>query len=519
MFSRLLSLFTTAGRKARGQASPRRPRRQSSSDLRLEELESRLVPAPLPLHVAGALLQDSNNNTVVLRGVNITGLESYPTGLTGDASQVLRSVDVALNDWHANLIRLTVYPDFWFGQDRGVGLGVVDPKDYRSLIDQIVAKASAQNAYVMLAVWGSDMGDPTLAPALRDLPDYGTQTFWRDAAAHTMLVDNQGNPTPNGPSYANNAAVLFDPFNEPHNNSGMVGWYQWRNGGTVTETSSKEGRTLTYSSPGMQGLLNTIRAAGANNVVALEGLGYSADLSGVGAGLIDPTGNQMYQLHLYPAQWQSAAHGDALARPVTRFPIYVGEFGTPSGADDSASEFNGVPQQGASQWTKDMLTWVDQHQYSWTAWSLVTYGDPNHTAPSLISDWNYTPTDYFGAIVKASLTTHAANAAATTAALSALETAAENAAAEYNYALATNSPGQGFALASLENSLVAWTYAQAAANTQSAADWATAEQFALLAQANALSDYISGNPYAATAQADDLIAYALAQAVVTPETV
>jgi hypothetical protein len=519
MFSRLLNLFTTAGRKARGQASPRRPQRwPSPSALQLEELETRLVPAPLPLHVAGTVLQDSNNNTVILRGVNITGLESYPTGLTGNASQVLRSVDVALNDWHANLIRLTVYPDFWFGHDSGVGLGDVNPTAYRSLIDQVVAKASAQNAYVMLAVWGSDMGDPTLKPDLRDLPDYGTQAFWADAAAHKML-DNQGNLIPNGPSYANNAAVLFDPFNEPHNNSGMVGWYQWRNGGSVTETS-KEGVTRTYNSPGMQALLNTIRAAGANNVVALEGLGYSSDLSGVGAGLIDPTGNQMYQLHLYPAQWQSAADGDARARPVVdSFPIYVGEFGTPRDANDDAANYNGVPQQGALQWTKDMLAWVDQHQYSWTAWSLVTYGDPNHTAPSLISDWNYTPTDYFGTPVKENLTNHAANAAATLAALSALETAAANAAQEYSYAVATNSPGQGFALASMENSLVAWAYARAAADTQSAADWSTAEQFALLAQANALSDYIWGNPYAATAQADDLIAYALAEAVVTPETV
>ena len=47
MFRSLLSLFTTTGRKTRGQARPRPPRRrQSPSALRLEELaDTRDLPA------------------------------------------------------------------------------------------------------------------------------------------------------------------------------------------------------------------------------------------------------------------------------------------------------------------------------------------------------------------------------------------------------------------------------------------------------------------------------------------
>jgi hypothetical protein len=493
MFPSLLSLFTTAGPKAPGQASP--------VALRLEELESRLVPSSVPLHVAGTQLVDSGGNVVVLRGVNITGLESFPTGLTDDPAQVLRSVDVALNDWHANLIRLTVYPDFWFGHDQGVGLGEVDPTAYRSLIDRIIAKTSSHNAYVMLAVWGSDLGDPTLHPALHDLPDYGTQSFWLDAAKHQMLVDDQGHAVVNGPSYANNPAVMFDPFNEPHDDgSGQVGWYQWRNGGSFTETT-QEGKTIPYNSFGMQGLLDTIRHAGANNIVAAEGLGYSSDLSGVGAGyaLSDSSGNLMYQLHLYPAQWQSAADGDARAQPVAGllYPVYVGEFGTPSGPDDSAAAVNGVPRQGATQWTKDMLTWLEQHQYSWTAWSL----SPN-TDPILIQDYNYTPTAYFGAVVKANLTNQAA--------LNSLATALQYAYGEQLYASLTHSPYLAFAETSYLDSLLAYTYAQRALNTQSAADWATAKQYAMDAQVYANADSFSGNPYALAAYIWDANGYALA---------
>jgi hypothetical protein len=45
-----------------------------------------------------------------------------------------------------------------------------------------------------------------------------------------------------------------------------------------------------------------------------------------------------------------------------------------------------------------MLAWLDQHRYSWTAWDL----NPN-SGPDLISDWNYTPTPYFGTYVMADL--------------------------------------------------------------------------------------------------------------------
>src|SRR5206468_4066719 len=103
---------------------------------------------------------------------------------------------------------LTVYPDFWFGHDQGVGLGEAADGGaaYRNLVDQIVGKAKAANAYVMLAVWGSDRGQPGAAPALHELPDGGTTQFWTAPNVGAARL------------YANDPAVLFDPFNEPHNN-------------------------------------------------------------------------------------------------------------------------------------------------------------------------------------------------------------------------------------------------------------------------------------------------------------
>jgi hypothetical protein len=390
-FAKLFSVLHRSKSAARSTVASKRP---GTFRPGVEDLETRLAPSSVPLHVVGTQLQDPAGNAVVLRGVNIAGLESWPSGDMDNQgnSRIPQSVDVALNDWHANLIRVTVYPDFWFGHDEGVGLGEVDPTDYRNLVDQIVAKAEANNAYVMLAVWGSDQGNVWASPTMHDLPDYGTQEFWQDAAAR----------------YANKAAVMFDPMNEPHGN---VSWDQWRDGSTNGRPQIKE-NGVWYDSPGMQGLLDAIRATGANNIVAPEGLGYGSDLSGVTGdfALNDPTGNLMYQIHLYPAEdvgadgVPSVAVRDARVQAVAgQYPVYIGEWGTY--ADDSQNpdkQNTGAGWPDAASYTQNMLAWLDQHPYSWTAWDLHPY-----SGPDLISDWNYTPTDYFGAYVKDYLTAHA----------------------------------------------------------------------------------------------------------------
>jgi hypothetical protein len=439
MLQRFLNLFSAVRGNKSGSRHAEAARRQTTVRLGVEDLEARLVmsgvplnlidpvspavlsnlqapvsvpvnfsheiytgdlvpqfawPSSTPLRVVGNQLQDPAGNNVVLRGVNIAGLESSPTGFLDDQgnSTILGSADVALNDWHANLIRVTVYPDYWLGHDEsatdanGNSLGEVDPTPYRQLVDQIISKAEAHNAYVMLAAWGSDLGNPYAQPAMHDLPDASTTAFWQDAAAR----------------YANRAAVLFDPFNEPHGDQTGDGitWDQWLNGSTNGRPQINEGGTL-YDSPGMQGLLSTIRSTGATNIVAPEGLSYGADLSGVSA-LNDPANNLLYQIHLYPAAdtgadgTPSVAARDARVQAVAaNHPIYVGEWGTyDDGSTNPDAQNTGAGWPTAKDWTLNMLSWLDQHQYSWTAWELGPTSGPN-----LVSDWNYTPTSYFGAPV------------------------------------------------------------------------------------------------------------------------
>jgi hypothetical protein len=363
----------------------------------MEPLEERIAMSTLPLHVSGTQLLNSANQPVVLRGVNVAGFEWRP-----DGNNAMLAVDTAVVGWHANLIRLPVNEDFWFGNDQSWDPNMVDPggAQYRAQIDSVIAEAAKNNAYVVLDLHWSNMDTNPLNDGQHDMPDQLSTQFWQDAAAR----------------YANNPAVLFDPYNEPHFDVPQAAgdWQTWRDGGTVTEPTDGGG-TVTYQSPGMQGLINTIRATGAHNVIVPEGLNWGSDLSGVANGfaLSDPDGNLMYQMHIYPSSATTDAQRDQMVAPVVgKTPIYIGEWGgshNAGGAGDAADPL---------AWNQSMVAWLDSHGYSWTAWNMwaATDTDPNNPSFALITDWNsLTPTADFGAVVKAALTPQATNAAPTVA--------------------------------------------------------------------------------------------------------
>jgi hypothetical protein len=378
-FSRLFSVLR-GNQSATRSAAARRP---GGFRPALEEFEARLVPSSVPLHVAGNQLADPANNPVVLRGVNIISLEWRP-----DGDNVMQAVNIALKDWHANLLRLPVNQDFWFGHDESWGGGESGDggAGYRDLVDQVIASARASNAYVMLDLHWSDMGVWGANNGQHFLPDDHSTLFWQDAA----------------PRYANDPAVLFDPYNEPHFASDQPSnsdFAKWQNGGTVTETGEFAG---TYHSPGMQGLVNTIRAAGANNVLAPEGLNWGSNLSGVlnGHALSDPAGNLMYQTHLYPNKLEDPEVAASVEAVAASYPIYVGEWGSGGVVGNWDGNADASNQQ--------MISYLDNHpNFSWTAWALTPDlgGEYN-----LLTEWNAdsTTSDY-GTYVKASLAAHANN--------------------------------------------------------------------------------------------------------------
>src|SRR5690606_34211339 len=104
---------------------------------------------------------------------------------------------------------------------------------------------------------------------------------------------------------------LFDLLNEPHGTT----WEVWQKGGFVEEKkkAGDEDNFLTedekrhnkrgYVSPGMQQVLDTVRATGARNIAVVGGLDYAYNLTGINEGhaLTDRGGNGiMYSTHVYP---------------------------------------------------------------------------------------------------------------------------------------------------------------------------------------------------------------------------
>jgi hypothetical protein len=329
-------------------------------------------PGISPLKIQGNKVVDDRGRVIQLRGVNTAAMEWSADG----EGHIFETVKVAIRDWKVNHIRLPLSQDRWFGatpeqKDKGAA--------YRALVKQIVDHSATNNVYVMLDLhwnnagqWGRNIGQHVM-------PDMNSVTFWRDCAR----------------MFRNHPAVIFDLYNEPHDTT----WDIWRDGGVIEETrgvGARQGQfvPVKYKTPGMQALLNTVRSTGAKNLIVVGGLDWSYDLSGFlkGYQLKDPNGRGvLYACHAYPfkgdtvEQWLSK-----LDAALPHIPVIVSEFGS----DSPPAE-----RQKPNPWVVAVVDAMEKRKVSWTAWDF-------HPAasPILISDWNYTPTPHFGAIVKAVLT-------------------------------------------------------------------------------------------------------------------
>lgn len=318
---------------------------------------------PPLLHVAGNRIVDAANNEVWLQGVAIPSLEWSAGG-----ENILKSTRIAIEDWKANVIRLSIRENFW----NGVGPYQLDGgAGYRQLIDDVVNLAGSRRAYVVLDLHRFRA------------PEEAHAAFWRDLAAR----------------YRNHPAVLFELFNEPHD----LSWEVWRNGGFVsTEKNSGEGvvaenkeQLKGFQSIGMQALVDAVRETGAKNIVIAGGLDWSYDLSGIlnGHALDDRGGHGVvYSTHVYP--WKSDWRGKFM-QVAEQHPIFIGE----CGATQERLEFIPPSQhEDPSTWVPDFLGLVQTHRYHWTAWCFHP-----KSSPCLLADWDYTPTPYWGQQAKEAL--------------------------------------------------------------------------------------------------------------------
>lgn len=306
-----------------------------------------------PLQAAPPELKTSGNQIVVkatgkpvrLCGANIPSLD-WGLNDEGIGGSIVNSLIELYDNWGVNVVRLPVNR-IVDGVD-----GWVAGHSYRGYVEAVVTAASARGMYVIL-----------------DLHEYvhpytTSQSFWSARAGETF--------------FKNNPAVLFGLCNEPHD----ITWTQWRDG------------DATAGYPGMQDLLDAIRAAGANNIVTASGLDWAYDITGPTEATpytLTDTGSGngiVYETHIYPwkTQWTWK-----VGRTANTYPVIVGEWGHPDG-----TTFNGQTFEDDSTWTPRSMDFIDSHRLHYTAWSFHPTARPN-----MITSWtDLTPTPWMGVEVK-----------------------------------------------------------------------------------------------------------------------
>ncbi|MDA3874166.1 MAG: cellulase family glycosylhydrolase [Kiritimatiellae bacterium] len=329
---------------------------------------------PLPLRVEGRWLRNSKDENVWLQGVAVPGLEISSIG-----HGCVHSVIVAIEEWNANVVRLPIKDEFWYGNGKGKANGDTPQSDggkaYRAMVDAAVMAAANRGAYLVLDHHRYRAVKPEHIP------------FWVELAQR----------------YSNHPAVLFDIINEPHG----ISWEVWRNGGPVYEkgkapvdqagflSKEEQAEILKFESPGMQKMVVAIRETGATKVIVAGALDWAYDLSGIlkGYALEDPSGNGiMYASHIYNWKkgWQKA-----FLDASEHYPILLGEVGA------DVQKMNFLPediQEDPYTWVPDMLGTIQKHQLHWTGWSFHSWATPR-----MILDWEYTPTPFWGAYAKRAL--------------------------------------------------------------------------------------------------------------------
>ena len=325
-----------------------------------------LPPITRELKVEGNQLVTADGKKLWLQGLCVDSMQWGP----GD--NILYSIRVAIDDWKANVIRLPVHDDPWFG--RPIHKTPSNQEAYRHLVDQAVKLAAAKGAYLVLDL--HQFGAPTEAHV----------AFWKDAAAR----------------YKNNPAVLFELFNEPHG----ISWEIWRNGGSLSSPKNKSTdvnptentqKMETDVSTGVQALVKAVRETGAKNMIISGGLDWSYDLTGImnGYALDDLGGNGiMYVTHIYP--WKKDWKNKFLLA-ADKYPIIVTEIGCPEKWED----FSFIPQSQRyplEGWSENVLGMIQKNKLHWTGFSF----NP-HCGPPILKDWDYTPTPFWGVYVKEAL--------------------------------------------------------------------------------------------------------------------
>ncbi len=259
------------------------------------------------LSVRGNKFVDTGNNVVQLRGTNNIGTHyaclTDQRGFGYDpvfaaTPYDLASLQIMHDTWKINCVRISINAGCWLNCCVApFTFGAFYQQAILSYIDRI--NAAGMYAIVNLVNTASGTGE---------MADTSATTFWNNI----------------GPMIKNKPLILIEPYNEPHT---ILLWNTWLNGGT-------EGGLLSYSSVGMQSLINTIRATGCTQPLLLDGMSYAGDFTGFIANIpSDPLNRLGASWHIY-SDWPHTSatdigtiYSEAIRSVASIYPVTMTEFG------------------------------------------------------------------------------------------------------------------------------------------------------------------------------------------------
>jgi endoglucanase len=308
------------------------------------------------------LLKD--NQPFIMRGVNRSGTEYMcrtsaavfdgPNGLN-DSSQI-----TLMKSWGVNTVNIPFNESCWLGIN-GAAYGGVN---YQNALKTYVSQLEANGMTPVLALFWTAPGSQ-LAGGHGTMPDSDhTPLMWQSVAN----------------TFKNDPYVVFRIDEEPHPGGNI--WDCWKNGdvqfaanGTLTPVSSVKHCSESFSTVGMQSIVNIIRGTGATNVLQIPGPSWSNSFNN----FLNPT----YKIAdtLSPAQLMASADiypiGNScdtgcntttynnIYGPITQvMPFVAGEIGPD--VDASSTNMSGVDT---------LLDWLDQHNSGYLAWEWDVWGN------------------------------------------------------------------------------------------------------------------------------------------------
>lgn len=311
------------------------------------------------LRVEGNRIVDTaTGQPVQLRGVNRSGTEYMCLGgsnvFDGPADQA--SVD-AMKTWAISVVRLPVNEDCWLGIN-GVP-AATSGTPYRSAITSFVNLLADNGIASIIDLQWAAPGT-TLSRQLTPMPDADhAVAFWASAAA----------------TFKGHDLVMFDLFNEPfpdNNRDSVAAWTCLRDGGTCPGVD--------YQTVGTQTLVDTIRGAGATNIILVPGVQYTNSVS----------------------QWLTFAPNDPLHNLAVAWHSYAGQAcSTPACFDSTVAPVLAAAPLIATEigqndcqhaYIDQLMDWLDQHDGNYLGWAWNTYDCGSF--PSLIANFGGTPTSF-----------------------------------------------------------------------------------------------------------------------------